>query len=335
MMKQIIKKTNSRTISKLKYLFIVAAIISYISCEDNILPEAGSIPDLTPPEAGFVATQGAGPNDEWKTYTFANLSTGATMYSWSFGDGNTSTTFEPLNTFPGEGTFTVTLIASDNLGVESTYTEVIEVVQPIATVIPDPVLVNADFNKLPKSSGSDCSCSGWINKSLGDQGESSSGNGGSDNVVKFDNNEPDHVYQEFEVTPNADYTITVVSSFKDPLNGTYPSMLEIRVLAGSGYVSNYAPTYYTNTVDFPQDGYGYTTISQVEDPTNNLLTPIMPISNPSDTSYLTNTFTFNAGNNTSVAFFMRGIGGDSSVGNFGYTSGDEEIRVDSVTITAN
>lgn len=332
-MKQIIKKINIGALGKLKSFLIVAAIISYISCEDNILPEAGSIPDLTPPVAGFSATQGAGPNDEWKTYTFANLSTGATMYSWSFGDGNSSTSFEPLNTFPGEGTYTVTLISSDNLGAESTFSEVIEVIEPIATVIPDPVLVNNDFNKLPKSSGSDCACSGWINKSLGDQGESSSGNGSD--VVKFDNNEPDHVYQEFEVTPNADYTITVISSFKDPLNGTYPSMLEVRILAGSGYVNNYSPTYYTNTVDFPQDGYGYTSIAQVETAANNLLTPIMPLSNPSDTGYLTNTFTFNAGNNTSVAFFMRGIGGDSSVGSFGYTSGDEEIRVDSVTITAD
>jgi len=333
-MKQIIKKTNSKTIRALRSFFVVAAIITYTSCEDNILPEAGSIPDLTPPEAGFSATQGAGPNDEWKTYTFANLSTGATMYSWGFGDGNSSTSFEPLNTFPGEGTYTVTLTASDNLGVESTFSEVIVVVQPIATVIPDPVLVNNDFNKLAKSSGSPCACAGWINKSLGDQGESSSGNGGSDNVVKFDNNEPDHVYQEFEVTPNADYTITVISSFKDPLNGANPSMLEIRVLAGSGYVNNYSPTYYTDTVDFPQDGYGYATISQVEDPTNNLISPIVPISNPSDTGYLPNIFTFNAGNNTSVAFFMRGIGGAAS-GNFGYNSGDEEIRVDSVTITAD
>ena len=333
MMKQIIKKTNAKTMRILRSFFIVVAIITYTSCEDNILPETGSIPDLTPPEASFSGTQGIGPNDEWKTYSFANLSSGATMYSWSFGDGNTSTDFEPFNTFPGEGTFTITLIASDNLGAESTYTEVIEVVEPIAVVIPDPVLVNNDFNKLPKSSGSDCACSGWINKSLGDQGESSSGNGSD--VVKFDNNEPDHIYQEFEVTPNADYTITVISSFKDPLNGTYPSMLELRVLAGSGYVGGYTPTYYTNTVDFPQDGYGYTSISQVETAANNLVTPIMPISNPSDTSYLTNTFTFNAGNNTSVAFFMRGIGGDSTVGNFGYTSGDEEIRVDSITITAN
>lgn len=332
-MKQIVRQIKSRHARVVTSVIVLLAVITFTSCEDNILPEAGSIPDLTPPEAGFAGTQGVGTNQEWKTYTFANLSSGATMYSWNFGDGNTSTEFEPSNTFPGEGTYTVTLVASDNLGVESTYTETIEVLEPIAVVIPDPVLVNAVFDKLPKSSGSDCACSGWINKSLGDQGESSSGNGSD--VVKFDNNEPDHVYQEFEVTPNADYTISIISSFKSLTGGTMPSMLEVRILAGSGYTGGYSPTYYTNTVDFPQDGYGYTTIAQVEDPANNLLTsPLLPLSNPSDTSYLTNTFTFNVGNNTSVALFIRGVGGANS-GNFGYNSGDEEIRVDSVTITAN
>lgn len=328
-MKQIIK--NKKQIVKVAF---IAFLVTIVGCEDNTLPAAGSIADLTPPEALFAFSQGIGSDDEWKTYSFANLSTGATDYSWDFGNGIMSTDFEPFTTFPGEGSFTVSLTASDKLGVESTYTEVIEVLEPIAAVVPNPVLVNAEFVKLPKSSGSDCACSGWINKSLGDQGESSSGNGSD--VVKFDNNEPDHVYQEFVVTPNADYTITIITQFKDPLNGTYPAELELRVLAGSGYINGYTPTYYTNTVDFPQNGYGYTTISQVETAANNIvLTPTNVLSNPSDDSYLTNTFRFNAGNNTSVALYIRGIGGDPTVGNFGYTSGDEEIRLDSVVIIAD
>ena len=69
-----------------------------------------------------------------------------------------------------------------------------------------------------------------------------------------------------------------------------------------------------------------------EDTANNLLVEVR--SNPNDDSYLTTTYTFNAGNNDSVALFMRGIGGNTS-GNFNYNSGDEEIRLDSVTITAN
>jgi hypothetical protein len=104
------------------------------------------------------------------------------------------------------------------------------------------------------------------------------------------------------------------------------------VLAGSGYISGYSPTYFAETTDFPQDDYGYTSVSQVEVAANNLLVEVR--SNPGDDSYITTTYSFNAGNNDSVALFMRGIGGSTS-GNFNYNSGDEEIRLDSVTITAN
>jgi hypothetical protein len=292
-----------------------------------------SIADKTPPSANFSYSQGAGPDDEWKDYTFANLSVSATAFAWDFGDGNTSTDVDGANTYPGEGTWTVTLTASDALGQSSTFSETITVVQPEEPDVPDPVLVNSDFNKLPKSSGSDCACSGWINKDVGDQGESSSGNGSD--VVKFDNNEPDHVYQEFEVTPNADYTIQIITQFKSPAGGSFPSMLELRVLAGSGYVDGYTPVYYTDTAVMPQDGWGYTSVAQIEDPANNLLVEVQD--NPADDSYITYSYNFNAGANTSVALFIRGIGGPATGGgggDFGYNSGDEEIRADSVTITA-
>ena len=308
--------------------------ISFSACDYEFdLPEAGSIEDVTPPSALFSYAQGAGPDEEWKTYTFSNQSKSATTYHWDFGDGNTSTSQDGVNTYPGEGTFTVTLTASDALGATSIFTETITIVEPEEPDVPDPVLVNSQFVKLPKSSGSDCSCSGWINKSIGDQGESSSGNGSD--VVKFDNNEPDAVYQEFEVTPNADYKIEIITQFKDPAGGTYPASLELRVLAGSGYEGGYTPTYYTDTATMPQDDWGYTSVAQVEDPANNLLIEVQD--NPADDSYITYTYTFNAGANDSVALFIRGIGGPATGGgggDFGYNSGDEEIRADSVTITA-
>ena len=330
-MKKIIKITTTN-ISKIGIFILVISLGIFTSCEQYDLPETGSIPDLTPPEAKFSATQGIGADDEWKMYSFSNQSSSATSYSWDFGNGDFSTDFEPSTIYPGEGTYTVTLTVMDDLGVESTFSDTIDVVEPVAPPTPDPILINSVFDKLPKSSGSDCTCSGWINKSLGDQGESSTGN--DSDVLKFDNNEPDHIYQEFEVVPNADYTIQIITSFKSLENNNPPmdSMLELRVLAGSGYVSGYSPTYYTDTVEFPQNDFGYESIPQVEDADNNLLVEVR--NNPSDTSYITTTYTFNAGNNDSVALFVRGIGGASG-GNFGYNSGDEEIRMDSVTITAN
>jgi len=309
------------------------------SCDPSLggleyeLPDANSKPDATPPSAAFSATADAG---DYLTYSFGNASSNATSYMWNFGDGSTSTSTDGSHTYAADGTYTVTLTATDNLGQSDTFSMDILVEAPPAPPVPDPTLLNADFDKLPKSSGSDCACSGWINKSIGDQGESSSGNGGSDNVVKFDNNEPDHVYQEFEVVPNADYIMDIVSSFKSPAGGSFPSMLEVRILAGSGYDSGYTPTYYTSTTAIPQDGFGYSSVAQVETAANNILTSV--IVNPNDTGYLTNTFPFNVGNNTSVALFIRGIGGPATGGgggSFGYNSGDEEIRVDNVTIISN
>ncbi len=324
---------SEKIFSILKVLLIVVMIFNFASCEDNNLPEVGSITDVTPPSASFSATQGEGSGDEWKNYRFSNKSNSATMFLWDFGNGNTSTDFEPTTTYSGEGTYTITLTVEDNLGVIDTHSETIEVVKPAAPQTPDPILVNTDFNKIAKLGGSDCTCSGWNNDDIGEQGESSSGNGSD--VIKFDNNEPDHAYQEFEVVPNADYTIVMVGSFKpiDTPPGSFPgSMLEVRVLAGSGYNTGYTPTYYTTAPEYPKSGYGYTTVGQVEDAANNLT--VEAISNPGNTDYNTYTYTFNAGNNNSVALFVRGIGGASG-GSYDYNNGDEEIRLDSVTITAN
>lgn len=328
-------KINIKSKNYIKSIIMMFAVI-LISCDYEFdLPEEGSIADATPPAAAFTYSQGAGLDDAWKMYTFANQSVSATTYFWDFGDGNTSTDVDGMNTYPGEGTWTVTLTASDALGQTSTFSEEVTVVEPEEPDVPDPVLVNGDFDKLPKSSGSDCSCSGWINKDIADQGESSSGNGGSNNVVKFDNNEPDGVYQEFEVVPNADYTIEIVTQFKPLAGGSYPSELELRVLAGSGYVSGYTPVYYTDTAVMPQEDWGYTTVAQVEDAANNLLVEVQ--ANPGDDGYLTYYYTFNAGANDSVALFIRGIGGPATGGagsDLGYNSGDEEIRADSIIITA-
>ncbi|WP_028290179.1 PKD domain-containing protein [Olleya sp. ITB9] len=326
-----------------KIITITTSIIMAItiqSCDDfeKFEPlDSNSIADQTPPQADFSYSQGEGTaGDEWMSYSFGNLSSSATTYSWDLGNGTTSTDFEPTTIYPGEGMYTVTLTASDNLGVSSTFSETIEVIEPEVPEVPDPTLINSDFDRLAKlGSSNTCSCSGWDNDDIGEQGESSSGNGGTDNVLKFDNNEPDHIYQEFEVVPNSDYTITLVTSFKSLENNTPPleSMLELRVLTGAGYITDYTPTYYTDAGDFPSSGYGYTSISQVETPANNILEEV--IVNPEDDGYYTQTYSFNSGANTSLAIFVRGIGGDPSTGSYGYTSGDEEIRVDSINIIAN
>ncbi len=326
---------NNRLISKTSIAMLLVFVVVFVSCDFiDELPEENSIADETPPTAFFTFTNGV----EVETFTqvtFANQSNNATSYSWDLGDGNTSTEIDPQNTYPGEGTYTVTLTVTDALNQTSTYSETIELIEPDVPAVPDPVLLNADFDRLPKSSGSDCTCSGWINTSIGEQGESSSGNGSD--VIKFDNAEPDHAYQEFAVTPNADYRIEIPLRFESDQTGNLPSQLEIRVLAGEGYVSSYTPMYYTDTTEIPQDGFGYTSVDQIEEANNNLLIEV--IDNPNSSDYRIFAFTFNAGANDSVALFIRGIGNSgpedpADFAMYGYASGDEEIRVDSVTITA-
>lgn len=63
------------------------------------------------PNAAFTATPSGA------TATINNTTTGATSYSWNFGDGQTSTAQNPgTHTYTGNGTFTITLIATNNCG---------------------------------------------------------------------------------------------------------------------------------------------------------------------------------------------------------------------------
>lgn len=56
------------------------------------------------------------PTVEFLTVSFKNLSIGGFSYFWDFGDGNTSTDFEPIHTYALEGTFQVTLTVTNFCG---------------------------------------------------------------------------------------------------------------------------------------------------------------------------------------------------------------------------
>jgi len=318
MKKTILKQKSASTIS---LILLLVFTITFVSCDFDFideqfideLPEANSLEDETPPNSFFTFTNGK----EIETFTrvvFANQSSNATMFEWDLGNGTTSTERDPVVEYPGEGSFNITLTVNDGLGQTSTYTETIELVMPDPPRITDPVLLNPEFAQLPKSSGSDCTCSGWINKSLGTQAESTAGSAGGDtrNAIKFDSGETDHIYQEFAVSP---------------------------------YETNYTPTYYTDTALIPQDGFGYSSIAQAENAANNL--EIQIENNPGTGGFATIEFTFNSRANNSVALFIRGLGGaqpletgerlDREVANiakYGYSSGDEEIKIETVTVLA-
>lgn len=109
--------TTTKSIKKILFASLILLLtFSMSSCEDNTLPEAGSKPDLTPPSAKF--SYAASPVD-YREITFTNESISALDYTWDFGGGNTSTDTNPVFTFSGEGTFSVSLTAKDGNGVTS------------------------------------------------------------------------------------------------------------------------------------------------------------------------------------------------------------------------
>lgn len=139
------KYISYKTGGLLSLLFMFC--IAFTSCDFTFdLPEAGSIADNTLPNAAFSFSQ-TDPED-FRVVSFSNETVSATMHSWNFGNGDTSTDENPTYTFEnGEGTYTVTLTSTDGNGVSSTVTKDIVVVKPEEPDAIDPTVINGDFTE--------------------------------------------------------------------------------------------------------------------------------------------------------------------------------------------
>jgi PKD repeat protein len=88
----------------------------------------------TSEKASFVVTNtkpspGFDQSTSGRTLTLSNTSTNANTYSWAFGDGNNSTQNNPIHTYINDGTYTVTLTASNGCG-DATSTKTVVIVTP-------------------------------------------------------------------------------------------------------------------------------------------------------------------------------------------------------------
>lgn len=228
-MKNNILNTKLNQSSVWKMIVLVLAV-SFTACDfEYDLPEANSKADETAPTAYFTYAQGQGTAEEWKDYTFSNLSNSATDYAWDFGDGNSSTDKDGKNTYAGEGTFTVTLTSSDKLGVTSSYSETIQVVEPEEPEAIVPVILEGSFEDLSLPDGTGDGRDSW----RCDFGEvmqitSSPVHDGSQ-AAKFPSAGDRTAYQdEIEVSPNTDYILTYYYTMKDGAGS-----LTVRVLGGT------------------------------------------------------------------------------------------------------
>ncbi len=137
------------------------AIIFVVSCEEAFefdLPDTGSIPDLTLPQANFSYA----PNPEnFKIVSFTNESNESTNYLWDFGEGvvcekddngvivcgTESTSTEKDVSFvkfdAGEGDYEVTLTALDANNASGINTQMVAIRDVFVPI--DPIVENGDF----------------------------------------------------------------------------------------------------------------------------------------------------------------------------------------------
>jgi len=201
----------------------------------------------------------------------------------------------------------------------------------------DPVVQNATFDEIPKNSGSDCACAHWMNKDLGDQGETSgSGLEEGNTAIKFDNLEADLMYQEVAVLANTEYKLTYALRINDDVDpDIVPSSFEMRILKGSGYEAGYTPVYYTDATEKPSSGFGYTDFGIAALPANIMVGTLVAYPGNEDFNVLE--FTFTTGTETSIAIMGRGVGRPNTAPADGkpysWSSGEDEIRVDYLTLT--
>jgi PKD repeat protein len=76
--------------------------------------------------------------------TFTNKSSGATTYAWDFGDGESSTEENPVHTYAADGTYSVTLTATDGSDTDTVTKDVIIDTANPADAAPAPAQAEAD-----------------------------------------------------------------------------------------------------------------------------------------------------------------------------------------------
>jgi PKD repeat protein len=263
--------------TKLLMVAAVAMTFSMFSCSDFELPEAGSIPDLTPPEAKFGAT--VSPDNNLKI-NFANLSTSATDYQWDFGDGNSSTNKDASNTYAEVGQYTVTLIASDKLGATSTTSQIV-VVEELKAILP--VVQEGGFEDGTLPDGSGDGRDSWRNDLGGVIQITSSPVYSGEQAAKFPSAGDRVGYQALTVSANTDYVVTYYYTMKEDGAGS----MTVAILGG-----------------------GITDLDDAEAAT--LVKKVGTDQTDADTYVKVDLF-FNTGDNTTIAILMTNEGVESRV----------------------
>lgn len=110
-----------------------------LAVSGNVCPDAISQPvsvTVVPfPAAAFTFTQNG------DTAFFADASSGATTWNWTFGDGNSDNVQNPTHVYPGPGNYQVLLIVDNGLGCTDSLTDSITVLVGLMEIRDDRSLV--------------------------------------------------------------------------------------------------------------------------------------------------------------------------------------------------
>lgn len=289
-------KYKVKTSSKAKWLLLSLLVASFaVSCVGDELfrdelPDANSKADTIFPEANFAYASSA---DDFREIRFNNLSIEATTFAWDFGGGNSSTEQDPTFTFEaGEGTYPVSLTATDGNGESNTVTiDVIVVEGPF-----QPVILEAGFEDDTLPDGGGDGRDSWRNSDLGGVIQiTGSPVTFGDQGGKLPMPAGDRAgYQEITVDPDTNYDL-----------GFWYTML-----SGSS-----DPRLIVSVLGVTENGGTFTTLDEVADGTIGSVT-VTDDSEPD--VYVQAKLSFNSGSNNTIAIF--------------FTNGDVEARIDDFTI---
>lgn len=297
-------------------MFAVLLVLTTIftACEEENIPGTGEIEDKTPPTSNF--TYSAVSDSAYLMIKFSDLSASNTKTSWDFGDGNSSDEKNPTHTYAAEGDYTVTLNASDNLGVSDVSEQVVEIRNPFwcpdlnlfigapcddgdAGTVDDQIIVGCDclgvdpgftpslMNPSFDEEGDDDYRDGWRNSDLGGPIQITSDPIHTPEKAAKLPDAGDRIgYQLVTVEPNIDHTITFYYTMKTSPVGT----LTVSILGGA--------------VTDPGDVAGATIASiDLTDQTD------------ADT-YIQESLSFNSGDNTEIAIFFTNVGVECRIDTF-------------------
>ena len=221
-------KNNINFFRKVTLLSLYAIVISFcVGCESAFeyeLAEENSKVDTVLPGADFSYILDA---DDFTKVIFTDLSFESTTYLWDFGDGNTSTEQDPTYSFPGEGTYPVTLTVSDANGASDMTTIDVVVVDLFVALVPD--IINGDFEggqddwKFAKFTGgttspfNSSSDGSWINYDGSDNGSKTAGAKWtkSTSAGVYLSSDTRYAYQALVVSPNTEYVLEYEYAIKN------------------------------------------------------------------------------------------------------------------------